>query len=278
MTPSNCLLDDALRYAECGISCIPIARNKKPPIKWNEYQTRRPTETELRAFFAMDGITGVAPIAGSVSGGLSIRDFDSRESYESFKDNNPALAFDLPTVRTYRGFHVWCRSDCHRIIKLDDGEFRGKGYTLAPHSIHPNGARYEWINPLRSGRLPEVDSKVFVGDKDVTECTEAISSVVSVPSVVSVTSPDPLSVTLSDPDSIIKSTQPTKPGERNSCIMNLARGLKFNAGLADADGDTLRALVRAGIRWRCRTLILNPSMKRGVIFFMPFPGPSIHWG
>ncbi|MGD0389429.1 MAG: bifunctional DNA primase/polymerase, partial [Tepidisphaeraceae bacterium] len=219
---------------------------KKPTVKWKPFQERRPTDDELRRFFSSRGVTGVAVVFGGVSGGLADRDFDTIAGYESFREKNPALARSLPTYRTDRGFHVWFRSNRQGIVNLGDGEFRGAGYSLAPHSRRKGGV-YDWTNPLPKGPLPEVNSAVFVG-ANVTEGTEAICSVSSALSVLSVTSSTPPHP---DPNSIINSTLPTQPGERNSCILNLARGLKFNAGLANADGDTLEKLLR---RWHTLAL------------------------
>jgi hypothetical protein len=49
---------------------------------------------------------------------------------------------------------------------------------------------------------------------------------------------------LSSPEEVIAYTLPTKQGERNACVLNLARGLKFNAGMGSAGRDALKGCVR----------------------------------
>ena len=65
---------------------------------------------------------------------------------------------------------------------------------------------------------------------------------------------------LSDtPEAIIEKTIPQKEGQRNNCIFNLARGLKFNCGLQDDTFTNLEKHVRA---WH--------SKSKPVIRTMPF--------
>jgi hypothetical protein len=54
-----------------------------------------------------------------------------------------------------------------------------------------------------------------------------------------------------DAESIIRMTLPTKSGQRNDCVMKLARGLKFNAGTKDIDPASLRKVVE---RWHSLAL------------------------
>ena len=58
------------------------------------------------------------------------------------------------------------------------------------------------------------------------------------------------------PAQVIEKTLPTARGQRNARILNLARGLKFNAGLADRSFSELRPIVR---KW------LTLGLERGVI-------------
>ena len=50
------------------------------------------------------------------------------------------------------------------------------------------------------------------------------------------------------PDQIIQATLPRQEGERNACLMRLARGLKFDADLRDKPLSEIKAIVR---RWHC---------------------------
>ena len=46
------ILNAALAYQKMGLSIIPVGINKKPLIKWEEYQRRRATPDEIRAWFS----------------------------------------------------------------------------------------------------------------------------------------------------------------------------------------------------------------------------------
>lgn len=235
-TPSQYTIDpmaDAQRYLERGWSVVPIGNKKKPLIGWMEYQTRLATADELRGNFSLPGITGVAVISGKLSR-LAIRDFDDRAGYERWAEANPTLARGLPTVKTPRGFHVYHESEFHSIKKLIDGEYRGAGYTIAPRSLHPSGERYIWIRPLPAGPLPFVELAVFL-PRDESETSEVPCSDVSDVSDSTVA-----------PEDIVQRTVPNVAGERNARIFDLARGLKYNAGLADVPLLSLMPIVR---RW-----------------------------
>ena len=110
-TPGNEMWPAALDYHRRGWTVIPTV-GKKPPEKmpWKKYQTARPDEATLRRLFSRNGITGLAVLLGSASGGLACRDFDCTDGYERWADAHPDLATVLPIVRTARGFHVYCRS------------------------------------------------------------------------------------------------------------------------------------------------------------------------
>jgi hypothetical protein len=228
------LLTDALVYVGRGLSCIPVTATKKPVrrIRWSRFTKRLPTEDEVRGWFARGKVFGIAVICGPISGGLAIRDFDDEDGYEAWKVANPALADTLPTVSTFRGYHVWCRSDHPHIVDLGDGEFRGAGYTIAPHSQHQSGHLYEWINPLPDGPLPMVKHQIFVGEllQNAIGSLSGNGSVTSFPPTGSVTS-------------FISATLPQRRGQRHNCLFRLARGLKFNCGMANATNDALREIA-----------------------------------
>jgi len=232
--PSLNLLADAIAYRDRGWACIPVDVEKHPLCgSWESYLDNLPSKAQVHKWFSKPGVAGAAIVAGKASGPVAARDFDQHESYTRWADTYPRLADTLPTVRTSRGFHVYCESDLTRTVKLGDGEYRGKGLIVAPHSLHESGARYEWIKPLPPGRLPFVEHAVFVG-RNVSESSEAISEF-SAYSDYSETSL-----------SIIEKTLPKQPSERNNRLFDLARGLKFNAGMAGTPSAQLKPIVR---RW-----------------------------
>lgn len=58
-------LSTALSLLAAGVACIPCKRDKRPTIKWAEFQHRLPTEAELKSFFPDDG-NSIAAIANNV--------------------------------------------------------------------------------------------------------------------------------------------------------------------------------------------------------------------
>src|ERR1041385_114659 len=137
MRSSTAIVQQALAYADMGLSVIPV-REKEAAVGWKDYQARRMGAAEIRRHFRNPTITGIAAIMGSVSGDIACRDFDKEQSYCNWKAEFPSLAKELPTVRTpgHPGFHVYFRSPGCKFEELGDGELRagGKVYCLLPQS------------------------------------------------------------------------------------------------------------------------------------------------
>lgn len=153
------LLKAATDYHRRGWSIVPIlAGTKQPPpgVTWHQFQQKAASLATVYRWFARDDIGGIGILAGAVSGGLVVRDFDGDGAYARWQQDHPDLAAQLPTIQTGRGHHVYFHGDAAEIVHLADGELRGAGYTLAPPSLHPSGKRYAWILPP-SDELPEVD-------------------------------------------------------------------------------------------------------------------------
>ena len=78
---------------------------------------------------------------------------------------------------------------------------------------------------------------------ETTETTEAI-----VPPAVTLSA---VSATPYSPGEVVRMTLPTGPGQRNKRILDLARGLRFNAGLADKPFPELRPYVE---KWHAQAV------------------------
>src|SRR5437667_3928810 len=91
------LLTAALEYAARRLSIIPTI-GKISAHHWRQFQDVPADEPTLRSMFRRKGITGLAVILGSVSGGLACRDFDDADAYRRWAANHSDLANVLPTV------------------------------------------------------------------------------------------------------------------------------------------------------------------------------------
>lgn len=144
-------IDVARAFVEAGLSVVPLRPDgsKKPAVRWKKYQTEIADDNQLEKWFTSK-YTRIAIIAGAVSGGLEVLDFDQVGLFPEFKDivdeHMPGLMDTLPVVQTPSGgVHVYYR--CEEISgneKLadyiaEDGaasvaiETRGEGgYVVAP--------------------------------------------------------------------------------------------------------------------------------------------------
>jgi hypothetical protein len=248
-SPGNKTLDYALDAHSRGWSVIPIKPGTKEPLgKWKAYQTIRADEEQLHAWFPDGTDAGMAIIFGEVSGGLCCRDYDEQSSYDRWAADHPDLAGTLPTVKTPRGRHVYCRCDTSQIrqastsgsggvIDFDDGELRGDGaYCVAPPSRHQDGSEYEWLI-APSGEVPFVDleNSGFLNSGRATERTDdrAVSAVCALSTQWR-----------SEIQKAIQKALPTEFRQRHLLVFQFCRELKAIPGLADATPNDLRPYVR----------------------------------
>jgi hypothetical protein len=234
------LLSEAIRLTdEFGWSVIATDSNKLPVGPWKRYQAVRPTRDELARMFLQQSAAGLAVIAGPVSGDLVCRDFDIADNYVFWAEHHHALADTLPTVRTPRGWHVLFRCPgLTKIAKLGDGELRGAGYSLLPPSLHSGGQRYHWqVEPTKSiptfqpaevvalglAARPDTSNKREAGEALVYVRYRACASEVGGREGFT----NPLNSRLPPGvEEIVAGTLPTKVGERNDLVFELALRLK----------------------------------------------------
>jgi len=137
-------------YLELGFSFFPVEWGQKAPplVKWEEFQSRRPTREEVEAWLSKHAVFNVAVVCGRVSN-LFVIDFDSEGAYEVWKGGLPRDLLDLVRsacwiVRTGKGFHVYVRPEDPELIprtkiRCREGvDIKGEGsYVVAPPSKHP---------------------------------------------------------------------------------------------------------------------------------------------
>jgi hypothetical protein len=210
-------------------------RGKKATSTYQRFQSVRPSNQQMFGMFRMNGVTGVAVIAGAVSGGLRVRDYDDRDAYTRWADAHPDLAATLPTARTARGYHVYFRSvDLpETVTKYGDGELRaGNCYVVAPPSEHPDGGRYEWVLPP--------------GD-DVPLVPDPVGAGLVGPAPAAAPTPTTVSPAV---DAAIEKTIPVRHGQRNDLVFQFVRRLKAIPDL-DTTYDAMSSYIR---EWHRRAL------------------------
>lgn len=266
-SPHTEVYQAAVHYSGWYWSVIPLYK-KKPSIlyrkggklyaDWKTFQSMqargelldelfggnsRPNEdTGERVRPRPQNIDGVGVICGPISGGLCVRDFDDLNAYMSWARAHPDWARRLPTVRTYRGAHVYFRMPRERAPvykRFADGELIGdsKHYVVLPPSRHPKGITYAWVNePASLDEFPVVSPEElgFLADDGPAPGPDPVIRQGGQPVALSA----PASV-----DEAIRRCLPDGPGQRNHYLLKLARTLKAVPGWEDPDEDQLRQVV-----------------------------------
>lgn len=140
------------------IPCAP--REKRPLVPWKDFQTTMPTAEQIQSWWARTPDANVALVLGR---GRFAVDLDGGDEAEALlAEAGIALPLEAPRSRTGNGYHVFLSSwnpvpDRIGLFSTEGGkpqvDIRGIGIVVAPPSVHPNGARYEWLVPL-SDHLP----------------------------------------------------------------------------------------------------------------------------
>ncbi len=151
------MLDAALSYLRRGWSVFPISRGTKIPPKgftWKPYQTKQPTEEEIRGW--IDQYPGMnLALATGAGSGVVVFDVDDPELAKEELAERPLPR--TPTVRTTKGLHYYFKhpgdgATVQNRVKSKKGwpfncsDLRGDGgYVLIPPSACDPSHPYEWV-------------------------------------------------------------------------------------------------------------------------------------
>ncbi len=165
------MIDYLARYAALGMNVIPVTAGDKTPAvsSWLTYQRRLSTDAE-RALWWLSGIPhSLAVVTGEISGNLAVIDCDDPDTA---RDVVAALPPTM-TVQTGHGMHVYVRLESARATigfrlrdKLHHVRCNG-AYVVAPPSVHPSGAVYQFVNDL---------DPVMLAPEAVAEMLEAVGA------------------------------------------------------------------------------------------------------
>jgi hypothetical protein len=141
-----------------GKSIIPVGRDKRPLLNWQEFQTRKPTKMEVEGWFDQWPGANIAMPTGALNGVVVI-DCDSDDANRRFLEVCPDASKTL-SAKTPRGFHYYfqheegVRNDAGK--KLGEGiDIRGDGgYVLVPPSVLDSGHGYHWNYLATPVQLP----------------------------------------------------------------------------------------------------------------------------
>ncbi|PSH02667.1 MAG: hypothetical protein CXZ00_16265 [Acidobacteria bacterium] len=143
----SAILQAALEYERHGLGVIPLRPRDKRPLlaSWGEFQDRRATPDEIRAWAEHWPDMNLGLVTGRVSGVVAV-DIDGPEGAAWAEANLDKVAIQT-TGKDY-GFHVFFRQNgvpvknAVRIAPQVDVRGDG-GYVVIAPSIHPNGKQYE---------------------------------------------------------------------------------------------------------------------------------------
>jgi hypothetical protein len=129
-------------YIERGFSVIPVGVDKKPMVKWEQYQSRKATADEVERWSKLTKKPNIAIVTGRISG-IIVVDVEAGGSIEGY----------TPTVIANTGGGGWhfyykhpgyeIKNSARKLRELTD--IRGDGgYVVVPPSLHKSGKHYDW--------------------------------------------------------------------------------------------------------------------------------------
>ncbi len=147
------LLEAALACLARGWSVVPVAAGEKRPlVRWQEFQVRRAAEDEVHAWYARWPEAGIAIVTGAVSG-LAVLDVDTRhggdDTLAGLEREYGPLPDTVEAITGGGGRHVYFAypgAELRNRAALAAGlDLRAEGgLVIAPPSLHASGRRYEW--------------------------------------------------------------------------------------------------------------------------------------
>lgn len=155
----NQLKAEALRYAEGGMSVIPVRPDKKPYLRWQRYQKQRASLQQIEQWWRRWPDAGIGLVTGLISG-LVVIDVDSLEGEQSLQDLLPE-SLVTPVASTPRGGrHYYFRHPEEGPLSNNTGaipgvDFRADGgYIVAPPSSNGQGKGWRWLKDLSIWDVP----------------------------------------------------------------------------------------------------------------------------
>ncbi len=242
------MLAAALAYAAAGWSLVPMApRGKQPLIAWLEFQQRRASDDEIRAWFQSWPEANIAVVTGEISN-IVVLDIDPRHGGEAalalLEDEIGPIPSTLEALTGGGGRHLYFAYPGRRVRNragLRPGiDLRGDGgIIIVPPSIHPSGKPYAWA----AGHGPEEADPAPLPERLLTELTARGGR-----------QGHPLSYWR---DLVAEGVA---EGQRNSTLASLAGHLLWH----EVDPDVVSEMLLCWNRQRCRPPLSDEEVLRTV--------------
>lgn len=226
----------ALQYLKLHWSIIPIkAREKRPAIKWAEFEKRRANEDEVKGWFQHIPDANIGIVTGSISG-LVVLDVDvgqgGDKSLAQWEQQYGLLPRTVEVVSGGGGRHLYFKhpgATLHNRVGLASGiDLRGDGGCIvAPPSIHPSGNVYQWLKGHEPGNMALADMPNWLDSLVGAKATGSGHS-------------------LQYWRSVIRESVPK--GERNNTLASLAGHLLWHG----VDGEVVQELLLSWNQVRCQ--------------------------
>src|SRR3990170_1650283 len=153
------LLESALIYLQkYNFSVIPVRPDKKPYVKWEEFQSRKSSEDEIIQWWNKWPNAMIGIVTGEISN-LFVIDIDTKQGQENIESFLPDTLI-TPTCRSPRGgTHIYFKNPNEKLTVgagvIPGTDFRGNGgYITAPPSSNGTGRSYEWLQGLSISDVP----------------------------------------------------------------------------------------------------------------------------
>ena len=158
------MISAALSYIDLGYSIIPVQANKKPYVKWTEFQKNPPNREQVTEWWEKWPDAMIGMVSGKVSG-IYLVDADSSAAGKHIRETCPDII--NPQVKTPNGWHWWFKSDteiqCHNFRNSAgvDIDVKGDGgYGIVPPS-KANGKAYRFLGNADLIDVPKIPTILY---------------------------------------------------------------------------------------------------------------------
>jgi Bifunctional DNA primase/polymerase, N-terminal len=155
------MLAAALAYAARGWCAFPLLERAKEPATRRGFYDATTNPATIKRMFGAGFPYNIGIRTGQASQ-LIVLDGDDEEGVANLRRLHAEHGQLWPTLasRTARGPHLWFTTTapvpCSNSRIAEHVDVRGDGgYAVAPPSVHPSGAVYQWINDLPPAPAPD---------------------------------------------------------------------------------------------------------------------------